>query len=64
MPLIHSDSKKAFQENIRTEKHAHPNMPIRQAVAIAYSVQRHAHIDDADERRIQKEAHEKFKYEG
>lgn len=60
MPLIHSDSKKAFKENIRAEAHA--GRPIKQAVAIAYSVQRHAHADDADERRIEREAHERFKY--
>ena len=60
MPLIHSDSKKARQENIKTEIAA--GRPIKQAVAIAYSVQRHAHADDADERRIEREAHEKFKY--
>lgn len=42
MPLIKSKSKKAFSENIRREKHAHPEMPIKQAVAIAYSVKRKA----------------------
>lgn len=62
MPLIHSSSKKAFQENIRAEMHAHPNMDNKQAVAIAYSVQRHAKKDDADESKIEKNAHEKFKY--
>lgn len=36
MPLIHSKSKKAFQENIRTEVHA--GKPVKQAVAIAYDV--------------------------
>lgn len=42
MPLKKSASKKALSENIRTEKHAHPEMPIKQAVAIAYSVKRKA----------------------
>lgn len=62
MPLKHSGSEKAFKENIRAEKHAHPEMPIKQAVAIAYSVKRHATKDDAEERHIEKKAHEKFKY--
>jgi hypothetical protein len=36
MPLIHSKSKKAFQKNISTEVAA--GKPVKQAVAIAYSV--------------------------
>lgn len=60
MPLIHSKSDKARQKNIETEIHA--GKPIKQAVAIGYSVQRHATVDDADERRIEREAHERFKY--
>ena len=40
MPLLKGKSKKAFQENIRTEAHA--GKPIKQAVAIAYSVKRKA----------------------
>ena len=40
MPLVKSSSKKAFRENVRTEAHA--GKPIKQAVAIAYSVQRKA----------------------
>lgn len=40
MPLIHSKKPKAFKENIRTEMHA--GRPQKQAVAIAYSVQRQA----------------------
>lgn len=62
MPLIHSSSKKARQQNIETELHAHPDMNPKQAVAIGYSVQRHATKDDAEERRIERHAHEKFKY--
>jgi hypothetical protein len=62
MPLIHSASKKARQENIKRELEAHPNMNPKQAVAIGYSVQRHAKADDHDERRIEREAHERFKY--
>jgi hypothetical protein len=62
MPLIHSSSNKARQENIKRELEAHPNMNPKQAVAIGYSVQRHATKDDADERRIEREAHERFKY--
>ena len=42
MPLIKSSSKKAFSENISREKRAHPDMPIKQAVAIAYSVKRNS----------------------
>ena len=36
MPLVESGSKKAFKENIKTEA---KSKPIKQAVAIAYSVQ-------------------------
>jgi hypothetical protein len=60
MPLIHSKSNKARQENIKAEIDA--GRPIKQAVAIGYSVQKHAKWDDADEARIQRETHEKFKY--
>lgn len=62
MPLIHSKSNKAREENIKRELDAHPDMNPKQAVAIGYSVQRHAKADDADERRIEREAHERFKY--
>lgn len=40
MPLIKGSkarSKKGISSNIRREKHAHPDMPIKQAVAIAFS---------------------------
>lgn len=60
MPLIHSSSKEARQKNIETEIAAGKDP--KQAVAIGYSVQRHAKKDDADEARIEKSAHEKFKY--
>lgn len=40
MPLVHSKSKKAFEENIRREIKA--GKPPKQAVAIAYSVKRKA----------------------
>ena len=40
MPLKQSTSKKAFQENIKVEMKA--GKPQKQAVAIAYSVQRKA----------------------
>lgn len=62
MPLIHSASKKAIGENIRIEKHAHPEMPIKQAVAIAYSTQREAQRHDHHEREAPKHEHERHKY--
>lgn len=37
MPLVKGKSKKAISKNISIEKHAHPSMPIKQAVAISYS---------------------------
>lgn len=40
MPLHKSSSKKAFKENVRAEMKA--GKPQKQAVAIAYSVQRKA----------------------
>lgn len=40
MPLAKSTSKKAFQQNIKAEVAA--GKPPKQAVAIAYSVQRRA----------------------
>jgi hypothetical protein len=40
MPLKKSTSNKAFRENVRAEAHA--GKPIKQAVAIAYSVKRKA----------------------
>jgi hypothetical protein len=40
MPLVKSPSKKAFSKNVSTEMKA--GKPQKQAVAIAYSVQREA----------------------
>jgi hypothetical protein len=40
MPLIKSKSKKAFSKNVSAEVHA--GKPVKQAVAIAYSVKRKA----------------------
>lgn len=40
MPLIHSKSKKAQEENIRREMHA--GKPMKQAVAISYAIKRKA----------------------
>jgi hypothetical protein len=43
MPLVKgakAKTKSGISENIRREKHAHPEMPIKQAVAIAYSTAR------------------------
>ena len=42
MPLKKSTSPKAFKANIRAEAHA--GKPIKQAVAIAYSVKRQAAV--------------------
>jgi hypothetical protein len=41
MPLVKSASKKAFKENIKKEV-KEGNKPVKQAVAIAYSVKRKA----------------------
>jgi hypothetical protein len=38
MPLVKGSSKKDISTNISREKHAHPDMNIKQAAAIAYSV--------------------------
>lgn len=40
MPLVKSPSKEAFRKNVKTEV-AH-GKPVKQAVAIAYSVKREA----------------------
>jgi hypothetical protein len=45
MPLVKgkkAKTKAGISENIRREKHAHPDMDIKQAVAIAYSTARKA----------------------
>lgn len=41
MPLVKSTSKKAFKENIKREV-VEGNKPVKQAVAIAYSVKKQA----------------------
>lgn len=40
MPIKHSATQKAFESNLRREIHA--GKPMKQALAIAYSVQREA----------------------
>lgn len=40
MPLIQSKSKRALRENIARERRA--GVPVKQATAIAYSIQRKA----------------------
>jgi hypothetical protein len=62
MPLIKTGSKESIGENIRIEKHAHPDMPIKQAAAIAYSTQREAQRHDHHEREAPKHEHEMRKY--
>ena len=62
MPLIKSKSPKAFQENIKAEIKA--GKPQKQAVAIAYDVQRRAkkakggsmHDDVAEDKKLIKKA--------
>ena len=41
MPLTKGSSKKAFSKNVYTEYHA--GKPLKQALAIAYSVKRKSH---------------------
>ena len=45
MPLVKGKSKKAISENIRREKRAHPEMPQKQAAAIALSEARRSGAD-------------------
>ena len=43
MPLVKgakAKTKKGISENIRREKEAHPEMPVKKAAAIAYSTAR------------------------
>jgi len=40
MPLVKSDSKKAFEKNLKTEIKA--GKPLKQSLAIAYDVKRKA----------------------
>jgi hypothetical protein len=61
MPLIHSGSKEARQENIHREIEA--GKPIKQAVAIGYSVQREAMKGhDHEQAKAEREDHELRKY--
>lgn len=55
MPLIKSGSDKARQENIKAEIHA--GKPIKQAVAIGYSIQR-----EHEDREKERHEHERRKY--
>lgn len=57
MPLIKSKSDAARQENIKKEIHS--GKPIKQAVAIGYSVQREASHEDRHNERVE---HERHKY--
>lgn len=60
MPLIHSSSYKARQENIHREIEA--GRPVKQAVAIAYSTQREAQRHFHEERQKPLHEHERHKY--
>jgi len=61
MPLIKSGSDSARQKNIETEIHS--GKPIKQAVAIGYSVQRQSGHNDSHENRIaERHQHERRKY--
>lgn len=61
MPLIHSKSKAAREENIEREIEA--GKPPKQAVAIGYSVQRESgHMPMHEHHRQEREEHEKHKY--
>ena len=73
MPLIKRKSEKAFEKNISTEVKA--GKPVKQAVAIAYDVQRRAkkatggevHDDVAQDKKLIKKAfkmHDKQSHEG
>lgn len=60
MPLKQGKSQKTISKNIETEKRAHPDMPTKQAAAIAYSTARKSkdddilNFDDVDQARISK----------
>ena len=60
MPLIHSGSKEARQENIKTEIDS--GKPIKQAVAIGYANQRDAERHTHEERQAERHEHERKKY--
>lgn len=42
MPLVKTGTEKSVGENIAIEKHAHPDMPQKQAIAIAENTKREA----------------------
>ena len=54
MPLKSGKSKATISHNIEVEKHAHPDMPTKQAVAIAYSKSRESKDIDPKETAIRK----------
>lgn len=60
MPLIHSSSNNARQENIKTEIDA--GRPTKQAVAIGYANQREAERHTHEERQMERHEHERRKY--
>lgn len=60
MPLNHSRSDKARQDNIKTEIDS--GKPIKQAVAIGYAVQRDAMDDHHEKAKIERDEHEIGKY--
>jgi hypothetical protein len=45
MPLVKTGTEKSVGENISIEKHAHPDMPMKQAIAIAENTKREANKD-------------------
>lgn len=49
MPLIKTGTEKSVGENIAIEKHAHPDMPQKQAIAIAENTKREANKDELHE---------------
>jgi hypothetical protein len=62
MPLTHSKSESAFKKNVAEMMHAGHSQD--QALAAAYSVKRHVTKDEHEERKVERDAHEKFKYGG
>jgi hypothetical protein len=47
MPLIKTGTEESVGKNIAIEKHAHPDMPQKQAIAIAENTKREAQKDGA-----------------
>lgn len=60
MPLIHSESKEAFKENVL--EMVHSGHSVKQAVAAAYSNQREAERHTHAERQEPRHEHEMHKY--